>query len=283
MSVAVVLGAGGERVVAWELGVLAGLADAGADLRSAGRVVGTSAGSFVGARLASGADPRGDLRHLAAAPPRTAPPGSAELFAALAGRWDPDAPPAEVRRRLGALAVERSPGDPDGFVARVGGALRVDRWPAALRTVAVDAATGERVVLGPGTRDVARGVAASRAVPLLCPPVPVGGATLVDGALGSATNADVLLDERPGAVVVVSPTPPAPEDALGVLWRAALERELGLLREAGWRVVLIEAGDADVVAMGPDPMSGATATLAAAAGRRAGLAAADQMRPSRAA
>lgn len=42
--------------VAWEVGVLAGLLDAGIDLRDADAIIGTSAGSFVGAAVASGYD-----------------------------------------------------------------------------------------------------------------------------------------------------------------------------------------------------------------------------------
>src|SRR5690349_17804773 len=53
---ALVLGGGGVTGIAWELGVLAGLADAGVDLTSADLVVGTSAGSVVGAQVTSGAD-----------------------------------------------------------------------------------------------------------------------------------------------------------------------------------------------------------------------------------
>ena len=53
---ALVLGGGGITGIAWEIGLLAGLADAGVDLSSADLVVGTSAGSVVGAQLTSGAD-----------------------------------------------------------------------------------------------------------------------------------------------------------------------------------------------------------------------------------
>jgi NTE family protein len=41
---ALVLGAGGEAGIAWEVGLLAGLADRGVDLTAADLVVGTSAG-----------------------------------------------------------------------------------------------------------------------------------------------------------------------------------------------------------------------------------------------
>jgi NTE family protein len=50
---ALVLGAGGHAAIAWETGVLAGLADAGVHVCDADVIVGTSAGSLVGAQITS--------------------------------------------------------------------------------------------------------------------------------------------------------------------------------------------------------------------------------------
>jgi len=50
---ALVLGAGGAAASSWELGMIAGLADAGIDVRNADRLVGTSAGSRVAVQVAS--------------------------------------------------------------------------------------------------------------------------------------------------------------------------------------------------------------------------------------
>ena len=50
------LGGGGITGIAWEIGLLAGLAEAGVDLSGADLVVGTSAGSVVGAQLTAGAE-----------------------------------------------------------------------------------------------------------------------------------------------------------------------------------------------------------------------------------
>jgi NTE family protein len=47
------LGAGGHAAAAWEIGVLAGMADIGSDVCSADVTVGTSAGSLVGVQIAS--------------------------------------------------------------------------------------------------------------------------------------------------------------------------------------------------------------------------------------
>src|SRR5260370_22782556 len=51
---ALVLGGGGVAGVAWELGILTGLHDTGVDVRGADVIIGTSAGSVVGAQIASG-------------------------------------------------------------------------------------------------------------------------------------------------------------------------------------------------------------------------------------
>src|SRR5436853_3015942 len=53
---ALILGGGGVAGVAWELGILMGLYDAGVDVRGADVIVGTSAGSVVGAQISSGAN-----------------------------------------------------------------------------------------------------------------------------------------------------------------------------------------------------------------------------------
>src|SRR5439155_940596 len=53
---ALVLGGGGVTGVAWEFGILTGLAEAGVDLTTADLVVGTSAGAVVAVPAASGVD-----------------------------------------------------------------------------------------------------------------------------------------------------------------------------------------------------------------------------------
>ena len=48
-----VLGGGGQYGIAWEIGLLKGLADHGIELRLSEQIIGTSAGSQVGAVIAS--------------------------------------------------------------------------------------------------------------------------------------------------------------------------------------------------------------------------------------
>ena len=131
--------------------------------------------------------------------------------------------------------------------------------------------TGERVAFGRGDGvPVAAAVAASRAVPGVRPPITLLGRRYMDGAIGSATNADLAAGAD--RVVVVTPTPAEPPDGtLFAVWDVALRRELEGLRAGGAEVVAIRAGAEDLEAMGPDLMSGERAAAAFAAGRLRGV------------
>jgi NTE family protein len=275
---AVVLAGGGERVVAWEIGVLAGLADRGFDARRARVLLGTSAGAFVAARSAvrdPGTAADALVAYSAAVP--EAPSGADRQFDRLAELWVASGGGAAARRDVARLAVRWSPGGETDFVAGVAAGLRAGEWPAAVRVVATDATTGDRTAFGAASGvPLATAVAASRAVPLRCPPVGVAGIPHVDGALGSATNADLLLgDVKDGEVAHVLVVDPAGRGTkLDRLWGDALDDEVAALTAAGAAVTVVRAGHSDHAAMGPDPMSGALASLAVVAGRQAGARAA---------
>jgi len=99
VSRALVLGGGGVSGIAWEVGVLLGLRDAGLDATEWDRVIGTSAGSIVGARLLGEAG----LDDLYASQ-IGAPPGSNDDWVrTLGGRIGTFALLAGRRRRLGWL------------------------------------------------------------------------------------------------------------------------------------------------------------------------------------
>jgi NTE family protein len=281
--IAVALSGGGERVVAWQVGVLAGLADGGVDLGDAVAVLGTSAGALVAARLAAGIDPRADADRVVPTPDRS---DAGQAFAVLAGAWPAAGwTLAQRRRAFGQLAVQHSPGGEDAFVARVRRRLSSDAWPVPLRVAAIDAERGERVIFDAASGvSPARAIAASRAIPTVLPPVTIGGRAFVDGALGSATNADALTGVDAALVLVITAVPAEPpERGPERLWRDALETEAAALEGAGHDVAVIHPLPAEQAAMGDDPMSAATADLAVAAGRRRGRLVAAQMRPRRAA
>ncbi|WP_311769364.1 patatin-like phospholipase family protein [Humibacillus xanthopallidus] len=90
---ALVLAGGGAAGNAWELGVIAGLCDAGIDVTAAELVVGTSAGSTVAAQITSGSRPT----ELCAAVLAEQPPP-------LRSTWTS---PTERPRRVGATSSRR--------------------------------------------------------------------------------------------------------------------------------------------------------------------------------
>ena len=96
---ALVLGGGGITGIAWELGILKGLADAGVDLTTADLVVGTSAGSVVGAQITSGPT----VDELYAEPARAGRPGDRRHAVALHDA--PDAAAAAAARQRAQEAV----------------------------------------------------------------------------------------------------------------------------------------------------------------------------------
>src|SRR5690349_7515790 len=100
---ALVLGGGGITGIAWEIGMLAGLADAGVDLTGADLVVGTSAGSVVGAQVACGGD-LGMLFERQLQPP--AEERAARIRRSSLAQW--------------AWAFVRSRGDDQAFRRRIG-------------------------------------------------------------------------------------------------------------------------------------------------------------------
>ncbi|MCH1869051.1 patatin-like phospholipase family protein [Nocardioides sp. CFH 31398] len=199
-----VLGGGGITGIAWETGLLAGLLEHGVDLTGADVVVGTSAGSVVGAQLTSGttladlyAEQVPDVLDAPTPPSFGLPVVAGAGLAVLRARGDIE----KLGRNLGAWAVRRARRGAtpplEERVQVIGERLPSTSWPTStdLRIAVVDATTGERRVLD---RDsgvpLLDAVAASCAVPGVYPPVPIDGRPHVDGGAHSAVNADLARD-----------------------------------------------------------------------------------------
>jgi NTE family protein len=261
---ALVLGGGGITGIAWEIGVLAGLAEAGVDLTGADLVVGTSAGSVVGAQLTSGADletlfarqlepPTGEkvARMTRAALARYA-------WAVLRSRGRD----VEFRRRVGALALAAeqaglTPTEQERLDV-IGSRLVSREWPDRdLRITAVDAGTGEfRVLDRTSGIPLLQAVAASCAVPGVYPPVTIDGRRYVDGGMRSAANAD--LAEGHDRVVVLAPIP----RGMGPL--ASVDAQVtGMVA----RVAVVSPDDASRRAIGRNVLDPAARAGSARAGR----------------
>ena len=210
---ALVLGGGGITGIAWEIGVLAGLAEAGVDLSGADLVVGTSAGSVVAAQLTCGAE-------LEAMYQRQLEPATSEKAAQLNRAtlvqfgWAmlrSRGKDVEFRRRIGALALaaEKAGATPSEQerLDVIGSRLVSTQWPdRPLIITAVDAETGEFHAFD---RDsgvpLLPAVAASCAVPGVYPPCTIGDRRFVDGGMRSAANADLALGYD--RLVVLAPIP----------------------------------------------------------------------------
>jgi NTE family protein len=210
---ALVLGGGGITGIAWEIGLLAGLAEAGVDLSGADLVVGTSAGSVVGAQLTCGV-PLEVLyeRQLAPATGERAARLNRNTLAqfgwAMLRSRGRD---VEFRRRVGALALAAeqaglTPPEQERLDV-IGRLLAGTEWPdRQLVITAVDAGSGEFQPFDRGSGvPLLLAVAASCAVPGVYPPVTIGERRYVDGGMRSAANAD--LAQGYDRLVVLAPVP----------------------------------------------------------------------------
>jgi NTE family protein len=269
---ALVLGGGGVTGVAWEIGLIAGLAEVGIDLAAADIIIGTSAGSIVGADLAAGTD----LEALYAgqlapadglAPARIGPANTARLGWILMTSRDPE----RARERMGAMALsartESEASRRQVFERRFGGR----DWPARLRVTAVDAHTGEFVVFdGSGPAALVDAIGASCAVPGVWPPVTIGGRQFIDGGMRSAANADLAAGYD--RVVIIAPI------AQGVGYLVSPPRQAADLTAAGASVIVVSPGPAASGAIGRNVLDPSRREPAARAGRLQAASVADQIR-----
>jgi NTE family protein len=259
---ALVCGGGGVTGIAWELGMLAGLAEAGVDLTAADVVIGTSAGSFVGTGVASGV-PLEDLYAGQLAPPESGRAAKLGWTSVASWVWASatSRDPVRAAARVGAMALRAPTMPEERRRAVIAARLPALDWPERdLRIVAVDAHSGETAVF---TRDsgvdIVDAVGASCAVPGVWPPVTIGGRRYVDGGVRSTTNVDLAAGcDR---VVVLAPIP----RSLGRHGR--LDRQLAAVRRAGGEAVVVAPDAAARRAIGRNVLDPAARAPAARAGR----------------
>jgi NTE family protein len=290
-SRALVLGGGGPVGIAWESGLLAGLAQAGVDLGAAEFTVGTSAGSFVGARLAMGAETAALAEPIlgdAASPVQStdrggrAPPDMSKMMrlmsAAQQGAQDAEA----ARVELGAFALEAQTIDEDAFIRSFGksfAGLPEDAWPQrGFACTAVDTATGAFQLW---TRDsgvgVVRAVASSCSVPGVYPPITLKGRRWMDGGVRSPTNADLAAGHERVVVISVMPREFTPGASLVRMFES-LDAEVEKLEAGGAQVVVVSPTPESQTAMGGNLMDFRKRADAARAGLAQGAAMADELR-----
>jgi NTE family protein len=273
MRFGLVLGAGGTVGLAYEAGVLKGLLDgAGLDAGSADLIVGTSAGSVVGAYLRSGwtvddmwGFALGTHPSLAGLDVEALEVQRARILVSSLHN-----PVDVVRRGLGSAwvlgrSVVRLPQPPlPAAVRRMfpGGLFRMveaerrfaeelpDLWPdRPLWLVAYDTVAGRRVVLGrPGSPEATlqQAVMASTAIPAVYPPVQLGPRVLVDGGAYSSTSLDLAAAAGCRTIIGVAPmaygadtSPECGQKLVRRLPSRRLRAEVRAARRDGGQVLLL--------------------------------------------
>jgi NTE family protein len=260
---ALVLGGGGLAGIAWHVGILAGLADRGLDVTDADFIVGTSAGSTVAAQVASGmpidecfrrqVDPAFQNRELRPTLSVT------DLWDTMLRLVEEVDDPAELRRRIGSVALAADTVAEPVRRAVVAGRLPSDDWPEQrMATVAIDALTGDRRVFERGSgAGLVDAVAASSAVPGIWPPVTIGDARYVDGGMYSSCNADLAVGYD--RVLVLAP-----------MADAALADQVAAVDEVG-RAAVVSPDKESLAAFTADALDPAVRAPSAEAGRRQGI------------
>ena len=258
---ALVLGGGGITGIAWELGMLAGLAERGEDLTAADLVVGTSPGSVVGADVRSGTE-------LTELYERQLVPPDGEIAARMdfglilrylrAGTFSRD--PVTARRRIGALALRAKTESEEARRKVIESRLPLREWPVGLlRITAVDAESGEfRVFDAVSGVTLLDAVGASCAVPGIWPPVSIDGRRYIDGGIRSVANADLAASYR--RVVVIAPL------TQGFSPGTSVRRQVRRLTAAGSEVLVIKPDRAALRAIGRNVLDPARRAAAARAG-----------------
>lgn len=265
MTRGLVLAGGGLAGIAWETGVLMGIAqeapDTAAAVLNSDVLVGTSAGSAVAAQIGSGT-PLHELydRQLAADSHEIDPGiGMDDLTAVFLGALGTPGDTADRLRHIGEIALAADTVPEALRRAVIAQRLPVHEWPQRdLRITAIDTATGELVVFTPDSGvPLVDAVAASCAVPGAWPPVTIGDRRYMDGGVGSTVHMPVAADCD--AVVVLVP---AAQDAPSPFGDSAAAE----IAAFGATTFALFADDAALAAFGPNPLDPACRAPAARAG-----------------
>ena len=286
-DVALVLGGGGAAGQAWQIGVIAGLAEAGLDLtEAADLVVGTSSGSTTAAWVRSGISAAELLASVLSEPVRPVgqsrelPPSlpMATVFERMRAIGAAATSAADLRRAMGAFGLESDsvlgPAAAGQRRAMVAARLPRPEWPdRPMIVVAVDAHTGELAAFDRDSGvDLVDAVTAGTALPGLTPTHSINGTRYINGGVRSGENAD--LASGYANVVVLSPfggrnqTPPQAGQFEGLrkFPGADLASQVEALRKQGSRVEVITPDADSRAAMGTNQMDPATRVPAARAG-----------------
>lgn len=265
MSSAVVLAGGGVTGIAWETGVLLGLEESGQGVvSSADLIVGTSAGSTVGAQVLAGTSLYDLYEHqLSENHQEISPHINLESLALIFGELAAGGTSSdEQRARIGEIALAADTVSVADRRAVIEWRLPSHEWPSTpLVLTAIHARTGKFVTW---TKDsnvsLVDAVASSCAVPSVWPCVEIHGELYYDGGLRTSTNAH--LAEGYDNVTIVAPL------TQGI--SPLIADEIAHLRSTGSVVNIITTDAPAVEAMGLNSLDPSFRRVAAEHGLRQG-------------
>ncbi len=286
----IVLGGGGVLGGTWAIGALCALEQThGFAAKDVDVIVGTSAGSVLGALLGCGVSSEELRQHnneevVTAGPlvgyrwdpvqatggsrpglPRIPAPGSLKLIGASLRHLGHLPPTAVLSAFLpeGRKSLQELGHLVSAVTPEAGWAPRSGVW-----VVAMDYETGRRVVFGRSgapTSQLPDAVMASCAIPGWFTPVIIGGRSYVDGGAVSATSVDVLAYADLDEVYVIAPMVSFKSDHPNTVaarlerrWREQVTRtclaEANMVRGLGAKVTIVGPGAKDLEAIGANLM-----------------------------
>ncbi|MDY9923544.1 patatin-like phospholipase family protein [Methanobacterium sp.] len=275
-SKALVLSGGGITGTAWELGILFGLEESGVDVTHAELIVGTSAGSSVGAQITSGLSLE-ELYNLQLKPVNKTVEKQVDFeghkFRQMMAAAIMSSPDSQTARALiGEAALAAPTMEEDERLKIMASRLPVHEWNQERKLIinAVDAETGEWVKFDQDSNvPLLLAVSASSAVPGVYPPTTINGRRYIDGGMSSGTNADVARGYDQVFIIVAEPNMIAP--AMGpTMHRITFEEELAHLETSGSQVMVITPDEESLQAKGPNPLDANFRGVSAQAGRKQG-------------
>lgn len=265
MRRALVLAGGGYVASSWEIGLIAGMADAGLDVRSADLFIGTSAGARVALDLTSGKALEEIYQRRAEMDgPPSGLPGMIDWARIRAGVDDAKnagGSPAEILRRYGALALATAPGMGSDRRKTVATQLPLQVWPKQrVLITAVNAETGERRAFDRASGiDLVDAVIATTAS-FGSPPLLFDGHHYIDGGYHSSDNADLAIGYERVLILALRSPPQA-------MRLVPIESGVEVLRAAGAQVEVIHPDEDTLAALTAaggqmNPASGRSAAIA---------------------
>lgn len=294
MTTGLVLGGGGLIGLAYHAGALKALDEWGVDLAASQVIVGTSAGSIMGAYLAAGWSASDFFDYAYGRHPRAVARAedqvreSANIFTPL---WENRA--QRVARSVGStfavlssrgywgrIAGDRVPSArlrrafPSGLYSTTETRLRLEEdlpaaWPQrGLLICTADLYSGRRVAFGhPDAPEASLpdAVLASTAIPGVFPAVRIGDRSFVDGGIVSATSLDLAVEAGCRSIICIAPLGYRNEGgvaeprlwlpmAMRSLFARTLRREVRDARAAGVDVLVIRPWVSDLAELGTNSM-----------------------------